>query len=414
MDTIFGKIDEGSFDDINKSLLQNIKKDTNRLVSEYTFRKLIQKDFRLLINATDDATAVGRYASLKVDSDKSTFAFTPFAKVHGSDPLNKAFRGIYSIDLGGSVNSSGQFRSPEIKKIKVGGSATLIFIKKTKYFFSKRPFFSRYDLLYTATKEKFLKKKMSKVITILDTLETENLKELKVEYMNEIAKNENLLIKGKWNAKQLMWLKFDGQLISFDNFQYSPTDSLKTSLPIEKTIYTPSVSASLNYYRGWEKKQKWFGCSSIYFRGGVGLSRKHVFSEVETKEWNQFSTLNDTTVLISDTKKIYIGADTAEVATRFLPDFNAQLISFLRFGEVNLGLDLSYSGKFLVESSDPDENGFVNIIQYGIIIPFRNNKGKSTINIEPFYEHKIFTNSNEEDENTFGVKFSIPFTRLFN
>src|ERR1700749_988262 len=46
------------------------------LVSDYTFRNIIKADFSTLTGLDNTAT-VGRYGSLNIDKDASTFTFTP-------------------------------------------------------------------------------------------------------------------------------------------------------------------------------------------------------------------------------------------------------------------------------------------------------------------------------------------------
>jgi hypothetical protein len=57
-------------------------------------------------------------------------------------------------------------------------------------------------------------------------------------------------------------------------------------------------------------------------------------------------------------------------------------------------------------------DAYVNTTSFGILFPFLDKNGESTINVELFYQRKSYIHIDLADEGIWGIKFGLPFKSL--
>jgi len=385
------------------------------LVSTYTFRSLIQKDFSKITIGENSFSKVGRFAAASVNADESKFYFTPFTFVQTKDPLKGPFRKIHAIDLSGDVSSEGVFNFKEWKSLKAGYSLTFILGGYTPKRDERDTGFHRkivqetYDVTYA--KYKKAQTSLSSYLSIADKVQSNDIDKLKKaakeDFFKTLEEYELNYYDDKWKSKRISWVKFNITPISWDNFSFiDPTDAATFSKLEQKKAYTGSAKASFNQLHTFPNKKN----MQIYFAGYIGLSRKHSLSEISTPiQYYNLKRLTDSTVTVVEDKQVY-SLKQQDFKFGIRPDLGAQFIFiFNAFDDFNLGFDLASSFNGLVSS---DGGAYVNKSTLGILFPFTDKDGESTVNLEIFYQRKTFSKIELENNGLWGVKFGLPFSKL--
>ncbi len=413
IEILLGPLNEEKKNKIMEYKLDDKEKIYTRLVSNRTFSKTVKEDFYKVSKTSDKNDAiVGKYASLSLDSDKSTFTLTPFSGVGSKKSNIGLFRNIFSFDISGSIDNNKNFSLKDYKKISAGFS--LVHIKEAYNFDPfKRPATERYIRLYDAVLKELKKEASKKLLTIADSLnhnpiytkrDTNQLIEL---YHTKVKDSENKLIGKAWTKKYLIWHKFNIKLLSWESLTYIPQSLLKTATSVNrKTIATPSLKYIFNFYKGTNNNHNFF------FNMGAGLAIKHTLSEVTTQlDWYKYTVLSDSTLLGSSTK-IFTPTE-SNIRSRWRPDISGQLIYLHTKNKFKFGAEAFYSTNWLLTPTELTGRSHLQKILFGLIFPITTKDKKTTVVLEPFIEWKLFNNYVEGDSRNIGVKFSLPFNSLF-
>jgi hypothetical protein len=396
------------------TLMSQIK-DESRLVSEYSFRKLVRNDFSVLTTGDKNKTTVGRYASLEINEDEQKVNITPFVYIPGNQLLKAPFRSIFSVDLSASINSKKLFNFDDRNTITAGVSYTLVlagfnFNPLGSNEKNRKPDTIRYHQIYKNVYSSFVKK-YDDIKTINDSLDilgfAGDTTELQKAYLEKVSEYEEKLTKKIWNTKYFLWFKFGLSPLSFDNFDViNINDPATFNKPKANSIYNPSLQISINYNSATRK----YG--SIYLSAFIKAGIKNSLSEITTaNEWRNISSLGDSSFVTKDKKDVFVLSST-DIKTKLLPDFGLQAIYLMKIKDFRFGINLLASWNGIISPTD-NSNSYVNILHTGFIIPIKDKEGENTINIEPYWERKSFVNYNKESKNIGGIKFSIPFQNLF-
>ena len=54
----------------------------------------------------------------------------------------------------------------------------------------------------------------------------------------------------------------------------------------------------------------------------------------------------------------------------------------------------------------------IETISLGLLFPLKDKDGKSTVNIEPFYQYRQYKEYEKAYENIWGIRFSVPFRNV--
>jgi hypothetical protein len=403
-----------SIDSVRKSAPSPVG-NQNMLVSYYTFKNILKKDFSTLTGLDNTAT-VGKYAALNINQTNSTFTFTPITIIN-TDLVNNRFRWVHSFDFSGTVDKASILDLKNWRTVTLSYSATFIF--NAKYHFiskqggkSLRPddqdYTQLYDDIVKRYKSQYAETKQSQ-IEKLNHPEFDNSDDAKKGYLDSVSKYEQLKTKANWTRKRYGWVKATISPLSFDNTNYIITGDLNTyKTPISKAYYIPSVLVSGNYY--WAFRQGFNFYVSMFVQGMIKDTFTDIFS---TSEWNKTNALLDSVSIKTDTKNVYI-APSGSIKTKLLPNMGFEgIVLFPSSSYIGAGLDLSigYNG---IISNDPLHNtGWLQNIQGGLIISFKDKNGTSNINIEPYYQSKRYIRYILASSHLWGVKLSIPFSRLY-
>lgn len=416
-------LDTSGFRDVLRDTRDKLTQQTNKagnLVSNYTFRINVRNDFALLLTGDKNKTTVGRYASLAIDEKEQKVNFTPISFFKGNDLVRSNFNHIHSLDISGSINSSKILDFKDRNQVTVGWSYTLILLAGAQFYGVEQTTRKQrkydpsvYDRLHKKIYDDFIEQ-IDSIKSVADTIDAmESLgdkKSLKKAYLDKVAEYENKLTSDVWNRKNFLWVKITANALSFDNLSIVASDNPSTNIvPIKKNIYNPSLQVSINYSSS--SRKYW----SYYVNGWVRGAIKHTLSEISTtSEWNQITSYKDSSFVSNDKKDVYVVA-TNSIKTKVMPEGGGQLILFFpkRKKRNTAGIDISTSLTGFVSSNErPD--GYVNTTEIGLVIPFGDSEGKSTIIVEPFYQVKSFLNYDKDAVEIWGAKFSLPFQNLFN
>lgn len=392
----------------NKSSIDaNILKDTSKLVSNYTFKRLVQKDFATITTGENSFSKIGKYATLDINSDESKFYFSPLVFISKQDPLEGPFKSIHSIDISGAINSSNVFDFKKKNTVSLSYSLTKVF-DKYKFLPSSKDV----ELLQRvrgAAIDKLEEAKENALTNVLDSLDNADFinspKKYKKKLLETIADYEENWADDKWTKKKISWLKINFTLLSFDNFYLlDNTNPSSYDSPISESIFVPALNISYNSFRNYSNLRSEF-YYSIWLKGSI----KHTLSEFsETSEWVKYEKLSDTTFVTADKNDVYI-LNEADLEKKFKIDFGAQIVYLFHLtAKVKAGIDISGSYKSLVASSGANATN----LSIGIIFPFLDKDGEATINIEPFYSFTKFSNIELDNKNFWGVRFGLPFNKL--
>lgn len=382
-------------DQFIKNRMDTLKKN---LVSPDTFDHLIYKDFATIQTGDKNKNVLGRYATLDVNTKDKSFAFAPYVHKAGSVFISAEFTGKLS-------NNETFFNWKNRSQIKIDLSLTWLFKSWKNY--DERPsdkvYKGLYGKIFQKVNQQIIEKEKNKAYLKLDDIQldtlitynkTDSLKKLVIKY-------ETFLAKQSWKAKTLFWTKLNISPLSNDNFYYIiRSDSSSYQNPIKKTINMFSIQGSINVYREADNYTLY---GSFYLKG----TRKHSLSEIyETKQWNKIRALDENNYISEENKNIY-ELDNSKFSRLFLFDYGLQFIAISK--KLKLGLELKYDNiKFIRPNTSNDVSRSDNF-SAGIVIPFKNKEGKTSINITPFYEYKQYIGYEKISQNIAGVKFSLPF-----
>lgn len=386
----------------------------NYLISRYSFRSLIQKDYSKITVGENSFSKVGRFATLQIDEDGSKFYFTPFVFVVKKEPLDGPFKYIHAIDISGEMSKK-IFDFKNKKSLKAGYSFTWIVNEgyKPKPGARNEVFHKAIvDEAFGETKEKYenAKTDFSDYLDISDEIEekdsTKVHKGAKKRFFNTLEELELKYYKEKWAAKRISWFKLNVTPFSWDNFKYlDPQIATSLSKPIDKSVYTANIKLSYNQLHTITTAKN----LQFYWSAFAALSRKHTLSEISSpSRWYNLKKLTDSTSILAEDESVFSMTST-DFKSRLRPDFGAQfIILFDVFNETNIGIDLATSFNGLVTSSP---SSYVNSTSLGLIIPFKDKEGNNSINFELFYEHKSYLNTSLKNNGFWGIKFGLPFTK---
>jgi len=396
------------------NLIYNHKKNDHYLVSRYSFRSLVQKDYSKITIGENSFTKVGRFATLQIDEDGSKFYFSPFVFVVKKDPLKGDFDYIHSIDISGEMSKK-VFDFKNKKTLKAGYSFTWISKKKYEYTFKARDEAFHEEMVraaYMKTIEKYenATKYFSDYLDIADEVEktdqTKVHKGAKKRFFKTLEEMELKYYEEKWATKKIGWFKLNITPFSWDNFKYlDPQIASSLSKPIDKSVYTGNIKLSYNLLYTAPAVKKF----QFYWSAFVALSRKHSLSEISNpSQWYNLKKLTDSTSTVTEDENVFSMAS-SEFKSRLRPDIGAQvIILFDVFNDTNIGIDLASSFNGLVTSSP---SSYVNSTSLGLIIPFKDKEGNNGINFELFYQRKSYLNTSLKNDGFWGIKFGLPFTK---
>jgi hypothetical protein len=95
-------------------------KNNSSLVSSYTFKQTVKKDFSLLVTGSAENTQVGKYAALSVDKNEQSFSFSPINYIVNGDDAYSKFKHVLAINANGKLNNNGFFDFSDRKKTASG------------------------------------------------------------------------------------------------------------------------------------------------------------------------------------------------------------------------------------------------------------------------------------------------------
>jgi hypothetical protein len=377
------------------------------LVSSYNFRKLIRNDFSVLLTGSQNNASVGRYAAVNIDKNEQAFKVSPFNYTFRHDPLKGPFNLVVATDFSGSINSNNAFDFKGRKKFSYGLSITYV---NGRYNHANKPSLATYASLYSEVKAKLVAAAAAASVTaILDNganFETDY--EVQKAYAEKVAEYENKLVKKKWSNKFIWWTKV-GFNITQEYFNYIDTNTVSTYLqPLKREHNRLSIPLSVNAYFVSRT-----GISSYFSFSGT-ITQKSSYSEILTsQEWNSVKPISTGISIGSEKQSVYLTDD--KFFKKIFMDWGFQFIGFMpEFQGNTLGIDLQYNTKPFITPGTKTSKSIKNVYSFGIIFPFKDKDGKSSVNLEPFYEFTSYTNYDAGVEKTFwGLKFSLPFTQLF-
>lgn len=384
-------------------------KNNGALVSTYTFKQTVKKDFSLLVTGSPENTQVGKYAALSVDKNEQSFSFSPVNYIVNGDDANSPFKHVLAINANGKLNNNGFFDFSDRKKLQVGGSWTALWFSGYNFPTNYKPHLGIYDL----AKRSVIKQANNEAEfqrTIHKKMDTTYYKQI---YHQEVEKYENEAYKNIWTSKFLIWTKLD---IGYAEDKLKIIDSVNVQNsviePINKNVKGGYFSLSGNLFYGLRNGL------GFYINAQLSYSKKTSLSEIfSTVEWNKIqysSGTNNTVYYDMEEQNVYI-ANISTLKQRYKRDISVQVLSFIPLGQHNLiGLDISYQNREFITPGSTTFTSNKNIFSVGIMFPLRDKDGKTTINIEPFWRNTSFTNYDEGKEESFwGVKFGVPLNQLF-
>ncbi|QEC51911.1 hypothetical protein EDD80_11548 [Anseongella ginsenosidimutans] len=389
------------------------------LVSEYTFRKLVQEDFSLLLTGDKSKTAPGRYAALEINEDGQRVTITPFA--WHRDPMKGPSRWMGTLDVNAGVNGKNIWDFGGRKKLSLGGSITLL---GARYLFrprwketdkKKQPSVDDYNKIYTIAQEDMMEKRNA-IKHIIDTLDFVKIAgdttSLKRAYLEQASIYERKLTDDKWNARLFYWAKLNIVPVSLDYLDIvGLEDSSSYQSPMNKKVFTPSLQLSGNIYGA---TRRW---GDAYLNGWIRIGFKHNLSEIySTTTWNKISPLGDSAVVIEDSKEVYVLEKTA-LSKKALADVGGQLIYYVPkfkwlYG-ARVGIDLSMTSSAFMSPTDASTS-HLETYHAGFVVSLPDKDGTPSVNLQVFHQWKKYIDYQGDAEGMWGMKFSIPFNSLFN
>ena len=376
------------------------------LVSDYTFNRLAYREFARITTGDDAFSKVQRYASLSIKPEESKFYFSPLILTNYNSSSANRLQHIVAVDASGTISNDNVFKLKDFRTLKLGVSYTYVL---NKWGFSSLNYADRTNRksLLDCIKNKAIQTKgdmCSKYIH--DGDEAERAQAAEDAFLSEYSEAEEKWADNDgWNAKNIYWIKANVNVLSWDHFKYyNPTLPSSLINLSDTTVFTPSGSVVLSYYRiSKNSKLRLYGTIS------GGISMRHQISEVgQAEDWNKYNKINDSIYLAKDNQSIY--ALSENVKTKATPDFGVQLIGMYDFSKaIRLGLNISAQYKGLVIG-----NGSASMIttDYGIVFPFLDKDGNTSINVEIFYQNDFYNNIQLDNNKFWGARFSLPINQL--
>jgi hypothetical protein len=385
------------------------------LVSYYSWKNLVKSDFSAL-TGLDNSASVGKYAALNINQTTSTFTFTPITISPAVDKKN--YNVIHSFDFTGTLDKTSVLDLKNWRSVSLSYSLTYVFDKTYKFLLEPRgttfhkPVDRDYIELYDDLETKFIQTYLARSnhpTTRLNHPEYDDPADLRQAWLDSVARYEKLLIKDSWTSKRFGWIKASANALAFDNAEYIITgDATTYDKPKSKAFYTPGLMVSGNYY--WGLHSGWNFYISLYVQGVIKDTFTDIFS---TSEWNKTGQLTDSAVIKKDSKNVYLTTD-GNIKTRLMPNTGIEgIVLFPASAYIGCGLDLSLAYNGIISNQAARTSGWLQNVQAGLILSFKDKTGKSTINIEPYYQRKKYINYTLDSSHLWGVKLSIPFSRLY-
>jgi len=385
------------------------------LVSYYSWKNLVKSDFSTL-TGLDNTASVGKYAALNINQTTSTFTFTPVTIV--PTVTNQNFNIVHSFDFSGTVDKTSILDLKNWRTVSFSYSLTYVFDKTYKFLLDPRgetfhkPVDDDYQNLYEDLERKFIltyENTLTQPTEKLNHPEFDKPEDLKQAWLDSVSRYEKLLIKDSWTVKRFGWIKATASALSFDNAQYIVTGDPSTfDAPKSKAYYTPGLLVSGNYY--WGLHSGWNFYVSLFLQGVLKDTFTDIFS---TSEWDKTTNLTDSALIKKDTKNVYLATD-GNIKTRFMPNTGLEgIVLFPASAYLGFGVDLSLAYNGIISNKATVSTGWLENAQAGLILSFKDKTGKSTINIEPYYQRKRYIDYLLDSSHLWGVKLSIPFSRLY-
>ena len=376
------------------------------LVSTYTFNRLAYREFAKITVGDDAFSKVQRYASLSIKPEESKFYFSPLIITNYKDPSSDRLKHIFSIDASGSIGSDNVFRFSDYKTLKVGLSYTYIFNRWNFLAITQE------EAVYRQQLADCIKKKVTASIKdncneyLYDGDSSKLASAGNDEFYSELSDaEEKWADDGGWGAKKIAWLKINLNPASWDHFKYydslSPASIINLS---DTTLFSPSGSIAISGYRiSSDTRFRLYGTIS------VGATYRNQLSEVgQAQSWNKYNKINDSIYIAKDNQSIY--ALSEKIKQKMKPDIGAQVIAMFDFKKnIRVGLDLSMQYKGLVGN---DNNASLLTTNLGIVFPFLDKDGNTSINVEVFYEADSYNKMALDNKNFWGARFSLPINFL--
>ena len=227
-------------------------------------------------------------------------------------------------------------------------------------------------------------------------------------YMEKIREYEEKLTADKWTSRTFYWFKITGNAISNDNFTYiDPTLATTETAPQSKSVYNPSLQISGNYYKITRTGLHFY--INAYYK----FARKHTLSEIHsTRQWNKIKPVNDSIYYSSESKSVY-ALEQGKFSTMMVKDGGIQIILIKDFGNiVDAGIDIKYDNIGFIKPDTKTTISRIETISLGLLFPLKDKDGKSTVNIEPFYQYRQYKEYEKAYENIWGIRFSVPFRNV--
>ena len=391
--------DSGALYKMRDRLLEEIKPN-NRLVYEYTFRHLFKNDFSAITTGDKENLVIGKYAALDLNSETKKVTFSPFVWVLGN-PRHSPFHHIFNAELTGAVNSDNMFSFKD--KTSASISINYTYVSGGYNFYPNEKRKINYIELYKCKAEEVIKENEGNcVFKKLDS------GEMLDAYLEKVRLEEEKLTQSSWTSKSIWWIKFNANLLSFDNFDYYYKGDTATIVsPASMSVYNPSILGSYNWLKLYLNKTK------LYFNLWGKFALKNTLSEISSSEtWNKLQPFNDSINFSVESRELY-SLNQDEFTTLPVFDFGGQVISIFNFKPIEFGIDLKLSKlDFIRPGTKTFTSSKVDFL-IGIIFPFKDSKGATSINKEPFYQYSWYYEYEAGSSKSFGIRFGLPFHNIF-
>jgi hypothetical protein len=382
----------------------------DRLISDYSFRKLIQSDFTKTVLGMDNISKINRYASLDL-SDKPAFDFTPLA--FNDDPTKKVFRNIFSVNISGKLNENDFFELKNLRDLTLKLNYVYIFNASNykpnaKISTLRDPLRCdiKADVLALCEKyEQKIKDLCSGNCVSADKIDQERRKLVKA-FIDEYSDIESSAAEAYWKSKNYYWLSINAGL-KRDEFQYTSQDLLDEGkyTPKKETTVMPEVTAAFNGFHLYAS-----GASLLYTLWG-GVKRRHSLSEVYTPDnFQNYDSINGSVLKLNNNESVFV-TDFTEIDRGFKADLGTRVVVLSPYlsqeRKQQFGFSFSLSRRGLVST----ESGASLVrTEAGLVFPFLTEDGTSKFNLEFFRRWDNFHNFPNENDKTWGFRFNIPIS----
>ena len=389
-----------------KNVATLIKMDTNQLVTDYTFRRTFADEFAKIISTDNFSTSATKYATINIDEEKSTFAFSPWVQHWGDQEKGEPLTSYFNLSIKGEVNSDDiatLFNDKGFNRnLQIGFNYNYLLNKSSRFHDvsaadmrqfrdDKKSLLSDVETYYTD-----LLTTPAKPLSFLENKEAlTSINGLNKAFIKKFSEAEEKLAAPHWTAASFYWMGASGTL------GYTTQNALNTTTN-ELTIIqylSPSFMVSGNMFRNGPN-------SIVSFYGNIYIKAdtKNSFTGKDPVSWNRIGKIDDSTILIQEKKDVF-NYDPKDYSKKFLPTIGAQAILMIKD---KVGLDISVKHEWLVKSSTEVKAPQKTNQSYGLVFPFNDKDGERTINIEVFYSHDTFNLASLSGNDFWGAKFSIP------